>query len=98
MRVHLVGKIEVAPFLEERPIIDAGDLAQHVGRFIARDRFLADRHDVAMLADLRRLTFADMQIGSAFAYQHLEKSVDVSHGYFSIPRCCRIICFCSERA
>ena len=65
--IHLVGEIEIAAFFENFPTFRPADFAQHHGRFFARDRLVADRHDVAVPAHLRRLPFADVQIGGAFA-------------------------------
>ena len=77
--IHLVGKIEIATLFENFPVLRPAHFAQHAGRFLARDRLGANRHHVAMLAHLGRLTFADMQIGRALLDDDTEKLIDVGH-------------------
>ena len=77
--IHLVGEIEIAALFEKRPVFRTRDLAQHIGGFFVRDRFRPNRHDVAVLAHLRRLTFADVQIGGALLDEDREELIDVGH-------------------
>ena len=83
MRVHLVGKIEVAGLIEFFPARRRADFAQHVGHVLAGERFLTDGHDLAVPADLGRLAFAQVKIGSPLLNEGLKKLVDVSHGRLS---------------
>jgi len=51
-----------------------------------------------MTADLRRLAFGQMQIGSARVDQHFEKLVDtVGHKSQMTPQICFMAGFCSAR-
>src|ERR1041384_2288333 len=77
--IHLVGKIEVTALFKNLPAFRATDFAQHRNRLCARDRLIANRHDVAMLPNLRRLAFTDMKIGRAFVYEDFEELIDVRH-------------------
>ena len=80
VRVHLVGKVEVALVLEALPVLRCANLAEHVAHFVRSEDFLADRDHVAMPADFRRLSLGEMQIGRPRVDQHFEKLVDVGHG------------------
>src|SRR5688572_4276755 len=77
--IHLVGKVEIAALLEQLPALSATDLAQHSGRFLACNGLCPNRHHIAMPSHLRRLSFADMQIGAALLRNDTEELVDVRH-------------------
>ena len=72
VRVHLVGEIEVALVLETLPIFRRADLAEHVVHFVRGKDLLADRDDVAVAADFRRLALGEVQVGRARVDQNLE--------------------------
>ena len=102
--IHLVGEVEIAAFLEALPALRAADLAHHVGHLVARHDFFADRHDVAVPADLRRLPFAEVQIGGAGVDEHFEELIDVGHWAnenYVRRRClrasnCAVLCSCAD--
>ncbi len=77
--VHFVGEIEVAAFLEPLPALGSANFAQHVAHFFLRERFLADRDNLAVSADFWRLSLGEVQIGSAAVDENLKKLVDVGH-------------------
>ena len=78
-RVHFVGEIEVAALLENFPVPLAANLAQHRHRLIAHERLLTNRRDIAMLAHLRRLALADVQIGASLIDNDVQKLIQRSH-------------------
>jgi hypothetical protein len=79
VRIHLVGKIEIAPLFKDGPACRSANFAQHRGRFLARNDLFADRHDITMLANLRRLALSKVQIGSAFSDNDLKEFVYARH-------------------
>jgi len=79
MSIHLVGKVEIAALFKNVPFMRTANFAQHRRRLIARHHFRANRCYVAVLAHLRRLSFADMQIGTALLDDYAEKLIQVSH-------------------
>src|SRR6202030_871666 len=46
--VHLISEIEIPSLLENFPVVRTTNFAQHLHRFLAFHRFLADGHDIAM--------------------------------------------------
>ena len=69
--IHFIGKIEIAAFLENLPVVWTANFTQHRRRLVAGNRLAADRHDVAVFSYLGRLSFADMQIGSSMGDNHI---------------------------
>ena len=77
--VHLVGEIEIAGFHKASPAIRPRDFAHHVGHFLLRERFVANRHDGSVLANLRRLALTEVKVGGASFHENVEKLIDVGH-------------------
>ena len=77
--IHLVREIEIAAFFENLPASRSAHLAQHPGRFLALHRFVTNRPHVSVFPHLRRLTFADVQIGTALRDDDGEELIDVGH-------------------
>ena len=78
--IHLVSEIEIAALFENLPALRPAHLAQHPRCFLTLDRLVANRPHVSVLAHLRRLPFADVQIRAALLDDDGEKLVDVRHG------------------
>ena len=76
--VHLVGKIEIAAFLEPLPAPGRRSRSS-CRRFLVGEGFVADGHDFAMPPDFRRLAFARCKIGAAAFDEDFEKLIDVGH-------------------
>ena len=77
--VHFIGEVEIASLLEFCPSLLAANFPEHETHFFRGENFLADRDDLTVPADLRRLSFAEMKIGRSRIDQNLEKLVNVGH-------------------
>ena len=77
--VHLVGEVEIAFVDVFLPGLGIADLAHHSLHHLAGEDFVGDGLDAAVNAHLRRLTLAEMQVGTADFNEGAEVVVDDGH-------------------